>query len=60
MRNRGNIPHPLGLTNLEHIARYNALSSKLVIATRHYDGDVLNHLGILDDIRWLFARGGMG
>jgi len=45
IRSRGNIPHPFGLTNPEHIARYNALSSKLVVATQYYDEDVLNHLG---------------
>jgi len=27
--------------------------------TRYYDEDLLARLGILDDIRWLFARGGM-
>jgi len=36
------------------------LGSKLVVATRYYDEDVLNHFGLLDDICWLFARGGMG
>jgi len=60
MRNRGNIPHPLGLTNPQQITGYNASSSKLLVATRHYDEDVSNHLGLLDDMRWLFARGGMG
>jgi len=60
MRNQGNITYPLSLTNPEHIARYNALSSKLVVATRYYDEDVLNRLGLLDDIHWLFAWGGMG
>jgi len=55
MRNQGNIPHPLGLANSKHIARFNALSSKLVAATRYYDEDVLNHLRLLDDICWLFA-----
>ena len=60
MRNRGNIPHPLGLTNPKHIARYNILSSKLLVATRYYDEDVLNCLELLYDIHWLFARGEMG
>jgi len=31
-RNQGNIPKPLGLTHPKHIARYNVLSSKLVVA----------------------------
>ena len=57
MRNQVNIPDSLGLTNPEYIARYNSLSSKLVVATQYYDEDVLNRLGFLDDIRWLFARG---
>jgi len=32
----------------------------MVVATRYYDGDLLARLGTLDDIHWLFARGGMG
>jgi len=28
--------------------------------TRYYDEDLLARLGMLDDIRWLFARRGMG
>ena len=59
MRARGNIPHPLGLTNPDHIARYNFLNERIVIATRYNDEDLLARLGLLDDIRWLFARGGM-
>jgi len=55
MRNQGNIPHPLGLTNPKDIAIYNAFSSKLVVVTQYYDEDVLNHFGLLDDIHWLFA-----
>ena len=39
MRNRGNIPNPLGLTHPKHIARYNNLSCKLVVATCYYDED---------------------
>ena len=30
------------------------------MATHYYDEKLLEHLGLLDDIRWLFARGGMG
>ena len=60
MRSRGNIPHPVGLTDLEHIVRYNALSSKLIVATRYYDEDMLNYLRLLDNIHCLFARGRMG
>jgi len=32
----------------------------MVVATRSYDEDLLAQLGLLDDIRRLFARGGMG
>ena len=32
----------------------------MVVATRYYDEDLLARLGILDDIRWLFAKDGMG
>jgi hypothetical protein len=56
---RGNAPHPLGLLNPVHIARYNCLSNRTVVATRYYDEDLLVQLGLLEDIRWLFARGGM-
>jgi len=28
-------------------------------SNQNYDGDLLAQLGMLDDIRWLFARGGM-
>ena len=59
-KNRGNMPHPLSLTNPEHMTICNALSGKLVVATLYYDEDVLNHLGLLDDICWFFAGGGMG
>ena len=31
-----------------------------VVATRYYDENLLAQLGMLDDIRWLFAGGGMG
>jgi len=55
-----NIPHPLGLTHPEHVARYNCLNEHMVIATRYYDEDLLARFGILDDIHWVFARGGMG
>jgi len=32
----------------------------MVVATRCYDEDLLARLGMLDDITWLFTRGGMG
>jgi len=56
---RGNIPHLLSLAHPDHIARYNCLNEHMVVATRYYDEDLLTRLGMLDDIRWLFARGGM-
>ena len=31
-----------------------------MIATRYYDEELLGQLSLLDDIHWLFARGGMG
>ena len=57
---KGNIPHPLGLTHPDHVVRYTCLNERMVVATRYYDEDSLARLGMLDDIRWLFARGGMG
>jgi len=35
------------------------LNECAIVATRYYDEDFLARLGMLDDIRWLFARGGM-
>jgi len=32
----------------------------MVVAIRYYDEELLAHLGMLDDIRWLFAQGGIG
>ena len=58
-RARGHILHPLGLTHLDHVARYNYLNEPVAVATRYYDEDLLAWLGMLDDIHWLFARGGM-
>ena len=57
---RGNVPHPLGLTHPDHVARYNCLNEHMVVANRYYDADLLSRLGILDDICLLFARGGIG
>ena len=54
------IPHLLGLTNPDHVGRYNCLNERMVMATRYCDEDLLSRLGMSDDIRWLFARGGMG
>ena len=59
MRVRGNILHPLGLTHLDHVTRYNYLNECMVVVTSYYDEELLAQLGMLDDIRWLFARGGM-
>jgi len=56
---RGNILHLLGLTHLDNFARYNCLNERVVVATRYYDEDLLARLRMLDDIHWLFARGGM-
>ena len=58
-RAQGNISHPLGLTNLDHVARYNCLNEHVAVATRYYVEDLLARLRILDDIYWFFARGGM-
>jgi len=58
-RARGNILHPLSLTHPDHIATYNCLNERIVVATTYYDEDLLARLGLLDDIRWLFARVGM-
>jgi len=60
VRNRGNIPNPLGLTHPKPSARYNVLSSMLVIATCCYDEVLLTRLGLLDDNFRLFGEGGMG
>ena len=35
------------------------MSSRSVVATRYYDEELLVQMGLLEDIRWLFARGGM-
>jgi len=59
-RARGTIPHPLGLTYLNHAARYDCLNERLVVATTYFDEELLAWLGMLDDIRWLFAQGGKG
>ena len=47
------------MTHLDHVARYNCLNEHVIVATRYYDEDLLARLGMLDDIRWLFARGVM-
>ena len=44
----------------DHVAKYTCLSKCMVVAGRYYDTELLARLGMLDDIRWLFARGGMG
>ena len=30
-----------------------------MVVVRYYDEDVLNRLGLLDDICWLFSKGGV-
>ena len=40
-RARGNNPQPLGLTHSHHVARYNCLNERVVVATRYYDEDLL-------------------
>jgi len=47
------------MTNHDHVARHNCLNEHMIVVTRYYDEDLLAPLGILDDIRWLFARGGV-
>jgi len=34
-------PNPLGLCNPKHIVGYNVLSSKIIIATWYFDGNLL-------------------
>jgi len=46
--------------NPDHVARYNCLNERMVVATRYYDERLLARLGMLDNIRWLLAPGGMG
>jgi len=57
---QGNAPHPLRLVNPSHIKHFICLSSRSVVATHYYDEELLVQMGLLEDIRWLFARGGMG
>jgi len=49
-RARGNIPHPLGLTHPDYIARHNCLDERIVVAIGYYDEGLLAQLGMLDDI----------
>jgi len=49
-RNRGNSPHPLGLTNPDHITRYNDLSSRVLTAVRYFNAGLLSQLGLMNDI----------
>jgi len=57
---RGDIRHPLGLAHPNHVARYNCLNERMVVATRYYDEEQFARLGMLDGVRWLFARGSLG
>jgi len=59
-KSRGNASNSLDLTNPDHIARFNALNSRLISATRYFDENFLTNLGVIDDIPWLFARGDVG
>ena len=56
---RGNAPHLFGLVNPFHIERFNCLSSQPVVTTHYYE-ELLVQMGLLEDIGWLLARGGMG
>jgi len=58
-KTKGNASHPYGLTHPDHIARYNSLNGRVIVHTCFYDEDLLNQLGLLNDIRLLFARGGV-
>jgi len=44
----------------DHVAKYTCLSKCMVVAGRYYDTELLARLGMLDDIGWSFAQGGMG
>jgi len=59
-RARGNILHPLDWTHPNDFARCHCLNERTVVAIRYYDEELLARLGMLDDIRWLIARGAMG
>jgi len=48
---QGNIPHPIGLTNPDHVTRYNCLNERMVVANRYCDEELLARLGMLDEIR---------
>jgi len=54
-RTQGNAPRPLRLTDLAHIARFNALNSGLIVATRQFNEDFLTNLSFMNDIRRLFG-----
>jgi len=44
----GNIPHLLGLEQPDHVARYNCLNERMVVATGYYNEELLARLGMLD------------
>jgi len=44
----------------DDVARYTCLNEHIVVTTIYYDAELLARLGMLDDIRWLFAWGAMG
>jgi len=50
-RARGNISQPLGLIYRDHVARYNYLNERMVVATRYYDEELLAWLGMLGDVQ---------
>jgi len=50
-RAKGNNPHPLGLPNPDHVARYTFLNERIVVATHYYEEELLGRLGLPDDIQ---------
>jgi len=59
-RAQGNMPYSLGLTNPDHGSRCACLNECMIVATRYYNEALLSRLGMLDNIRWLFAWGSIG
>lgn len=47
----------LRFNSSDHIAKYNCLSSRVIVATRYYGEELSNQLRLLNDIWWLFVRG---
>ena len=57
---RVNAPYPLSLVNPSRIDQFYCLSIRSVIATHYYAEELLVQIGLLEDIRWLFAKGRIG